>query len=127
MNYKLVNSTASAIILGVPLLVMCFYFGTDVQSHCLNITLLIMALLLGWLLGILASPYTSTEHRDFTAYTKAISAFISGFVVAKADKAIEHIFDPQTLGDATVLFRLALFIAGFLLALVITFVYRRYA
>lgn len=125
-NYKLFFSIGSALILGIPAVVICFFIGTDRQAYCLNIMVLIVALLLGWVVGILATPYTSTEKKVFTTYTKAISAFISGFAVAKADKAIEHFFDPQTLSDSVTLFRLALFVAGFLLSLLLTFVCRRY-
>lgn len=125
-NYKFFVSIASALVLGATAFVISFYFGTDTQAHCLNIILLIVALFLGWVTGILATPYSSTEQKDFTTYGKVISVFISGFVVAKADKAIEHIFDPQTLSDPVALFRLALFVVGFLLALILTFVCRRY-
>jgi hypothetical protein len=127
MNYKLIGSTTSTVILGAPLLVMTFYFGSTPQDHCLNIMLLIVALLLGWVLGILVTPYDGDEQKQFTNFSKAISAFISGFVVAKIDKLVEHILDPTVLADSLALFRLTLFVAGFLLALIITFIYRRYA
>jgi hypothetical protein len=127
LNYKIVWGTVSAACLGAPLPVLCFFFGSDKQAHYLNIILLILGLLLGWVIGILATPYTTSEDKKFTGYAKAISAFLSGFIIAKADKAIERLFEPQALTDPVVAFRLTMFAAAFLVALVITFIYRKYA
>lgn len=44
--------------------------------------------LLGWLMGVLLSPYKQ-EKELFEGYGKSIAAFITGFLVSKVDRIFE--------------------------------------
>jgi len=79
----------------------------------LNLALVICGGGAGWALGILVSPY-SGEESTFSEYGKAISTFLSGFVLAKLSQFISYALDNKLLTfDTTFLTRALLFTAPF--------------
>ena len=81
---------------------------------------------LGWLFGILLSPYSNDEGKKFTQYAKAFGVFASGYLVGKVDKVIEKMLEPDFILNSDHGFRVMAFMASVIIALVITFVFRRY-
>ncbi len=55
LNYKIIGSTIAAIALGVIILILCFFIGTDSKTIALNIATLVLGISVGWLIGILIS------------------------------------------------------------------------
>ncbi|MGH8610057.1 MAG: hypothetical protein ACREX9_22405 [Gammaproteobacteria bacterium] len=107
----------------IILFLSAWYLG---GNRAINFSVVVFGGVAGWILGILLSPKSKGEATQFSEYGKAISMFISGFLVAKIDilfnQAIQH-------GDAfSSLFagRLFLFGAAFGLGTLATFIGRRY-
>jgi len=108
----------------VGLAVVCCYCGMDVW---LNYALLFFGSLVGWVAGILATPDDPDQKRMFTAYAKAISLFVSGFIVAKVDRLFESATADGALPGPIVVGQLVIFGSAVLLGALFTFIGRKYA
>ena len=95
------------------------------QSYWMNILVLLFGGLLGWVTGILATPLDSNEKSQFSAYAAAISTFLTGFVVAKADKLFE-LTVANGVPSAMLFGQALIFGSAFLLGALFTFIGRRY-
>ena len=93
----------------------------------MNIALLVLGACAGWLVRTVVSPYNKREEEQFSSYTKVVTAFVSGYAVAKIDKAVEVIFSPDFLLQPVSGFRVIAFASAFLIAMLITFFFRRNA
>ncbi len=127
MNGKLWSAVVTATVLGSLLSILAFKIGTDQQTVCLNLTVLAVGTVFGWLLGILLSPYDTEEQKQFSIYAKAATVFISGYAVAKVDKLAEHVITPEFFTDPVSAFRVLSFVACMGLAMIVTSIFRRYA
>jgi hypothetical protein len=106
----------------IALLVIAFVVNAQ---WWLNLLCIIFGGTFGWIVGILTTPKTSVERRQFIRYGQAITAFASGFVVAKFDKAIESAIASRGINDVLIA-RLLLFGSAFCLGALFTFVGRRF-
>lgn len=88
--------------------------------------IVLLGLAVGWLFGILLSPYSAGEQEAFGEYAKAFGVFASGYLVGKADKVVEELFSPGFLIDSLHGFRTMAFVSAFLIGMITTFVFRRY-
>jgi uncharacterized membrane protein len=98
----------------------------NLQDAYLNLALLVLGLIIGWVLGILSAPYTKKEESQFAAYAKAASVFASGYLLAKIDSLATKILSPDVLTKPIAAFRFIAFIAAVLLAALITRTFRVY-
>ena len=114
-------------MLELNLFVCCFFIGSGAAAFAMNSAILVLGTSFGWLLGTIVSPYNPQEETQFATYTKAFSAFLSGYLVAKIDKIVEHLFSPEFLSAPEAAFRMILFLAAVVVATVFTFLNRRYA
>jgi uncharacterized membrane protein len=74
--------------LGAALCITCIWVAfrmPPADEWWLNLLLCLFGLVLGWSVGVLLSPMTKIEETRFTSYGKALSAFVTGFVVAKLE------------------------------------------
>jgi hypothetical protein len=113
-------------IMELELLVCCFVVASDRRGYAVNISILVLGTSLGWILGMAISPYDVKEKGDFGAYLKAVSAFFSGYLVAKIDPLARY-FEPMFRSTPDAGFRLILFFSALIVAMGMTFVNRRYA
>jgi hypothetical protein len=127
LNFKIIWSTVTACILGAVLIVLSFYLGNSSKEVAINIAVMVLGISLGWLIGIIISPYSVNEKKMFSEYTKAIGVFASGYLVGKIDRFIEALLRPDFILDSTIGFRFIAFISSLVIAIMITFVYRHYA
>ncbi len=127
MNSKIIASTTSAGFIGVTLVALCFYIEDGLQARALNLTVLVSAAAMGWLVGVLLSPYDAKEKKEFPKYSAAVSAFISGYLASKLDRALEQVFRPEILLSVVGGFRVLSGLAAFATAVLITYIYRTYA
>lgn len=129
MNYKLLGSLATAVCLAGTLLYLAVDFkaGTTVPPVTLNVMVVLLGIAFGWLFGILLSPYSEDEKNKFSEYAKAFGVFASGYLVGKTDKVVEELFKPDFILDSVHGFRVMAFVSAFLISLITTFVFRRYA
>lgn len=127
MNWKIVGSTVSATVLLAVLCALAFMTGGPKPTVEMNFAVLTLGASLGWIIGIIVSPYSTQEQTKFTALSKAVAAFASGYLVGKVDKLVEKLFDPAFALESVHGFRLLAFVSAFAIVMVLTFVYRRYA
>lgn len=113
-----------AAIVGVVSIVLTFMLG---GSGVVNWLLVIVAVLGGWSVGSLLSPWGKAEQRDFSRWATAITTFFSGYVIGKMDSIIQFFDKNGLLTQPLALRRYLLFAAWFLLAGIVAFATRRYA
>jgi len=89
----------------------------------LNFLLGIFGLALGWVLGMLLSPYIN-EQAKFSDYGKALSTFISGYGLARLGTVIDSYI--KTGIEDKILGRILIFSNSFVLMLLFVFVARMY-
>lgn len=129
MNYKIYGSTISAIIL-FGILLWCAQspaLAPTEKEFALHLSVMVLGITIGWIIGILSSPYGETEKEQFSTIVKGVTVFFSGYALAKVDPIITAILKPEAFSEPVVAFRVIAFLISFLLAVVITFVYRKYA
>lgn len=90
-------------------------------SITLNYLLVIFGGATGWAMGILLTPANTEEKTMFSEYGKALSAFFSGYVLAKLGPAWDKI-----TWDTTFFTRALLFLGSFSVFLLLLFVVRYY-
>src|SRR6516165_4218509 len=117
MNYKIVGSCASAGLLGLTLVILSFYIGAPAAVP-ISIAVIVVGTAVGWLLGLVVSPYSESEKTRFGGYARAFGVFASGYLVAKADKVLEKVFDPDFLLDSVHGFRTLSFATSLILGLI---------
>lgn len=100
--------------------------GRNAEDGYLNLAIILASVCSGWLLGTFISPKSEPEKQSFMTYGKAVSAFVSGYLVSKLDKVIEKILSPDTLAVPVVAFRLAGSIAAVISAVLVTYMIRAY-
>lgn len=124
--YKLITSAVAGLVIIGTLLYLCFYIAIDKDVLTLNIATLILGIAIGWLIGVLISPYNTDEQTQFLTYTRAISVFVSGYLIAKVDKVVERMLSPDYLFNTITAFRGMSLITAIVVAMLVTFVFRQY-
>jgi uncharacterized YccA/Bax inhibitor family protein len=127
MNWKIIGSSVFGLVLLVALVVLSYFVGETRVPIALNLTVLIFGATGGWIVGIVVSPYSTEEQSRFTALSKAVAVFGSGYLIGKVDKLVEKLLDPSLVLESVHGFRLLAGLSAFALVMVITFVYRQYA
>lgn len=125
-NYKLLGSAASGAVLVGSVAYLSYYVAADNKAAAFNLLIVALGLSLGWLSGILLSPYSDEEGKKFTQYAKAFGVFVSGYLIGKIDKVIEKMLEPAFILDSVNGFRIMAFVASVIIALVVAFAFRRY-
>ncbi|MEI7870390.1 MAG: hypothetical protein WCI11_21140 [Candidatus Methylumidiphilus sp.] len=110
------------IVLGMAAL----YITNEPIEIPINATIMILGLSLGWLCGTFMTPYNKTESEYVSSFTKAVSVFVSGYMVGKVDRVVEHILNPTFLISTVPAFRIMSFVASFIIALMLTYIFRQY-
>lgn len=100
-----------------------FYIALSQQAW-LSLLIWFLGGILGWISGIFLSPITSTQRDLFRDYGKAITAFISGFVLAKLDRLWESAVPEGEPVPELLSLNLLLFLIAFGLGFLLTFVGR---
>jgi hypothetical protein len=126
MNYKLIGSAVTAAVLAGAVVWGAFQFADNARSLATNLLVITLGAAMGWLLGIVLSPYTREEEQKFGDYAKAFAAFASGYLVGKLDKLFTDVLAPEFVFDPVRGVRVMAFLASLIISLVATFVFRRY-
>jgi hypothetical protein len=105
--------------LGVLALITCLVIASLMRPSgewWFNVLLCLFGMAAGWTIGVLLSPMTAKEETKFSGFAKALSAFLTGFVVAKFDLLLKNvsftITDPEVMVGRILLFATT-FIVGF--------------
>ena len=68
---------------------LAYRLGQDTKTYIINWLVCLLGALIGWILGILASPYDTNESQKFLTIGQSISVFLSGYVISKLDRFFE--------------------------------------
>ena len=105
--------------LGLAALITCLVIAALMRpagEWWFNVLLCLFGMGAGWTLGVLLSPMTTKEETKFAGFAKALSAFVTGFVVAKFDLLLKNfnftVTDPEVLVGRILLFATT-FVVGF--------------
>ena len=126
-QWKLIIANIAVFILGFILFYLVFSIGESKKDFNINLLVSCIGSILGWVTGVLISPYGADEERQFSNYTKIISAFISGYLVSKIDRIFEDIIKNDLYLQYLFLCRVFLFVSFFFLSILLVYMNRRYA
>ena len=115
-------------VLGGVAFFLCLIAAAIVPPNgWLQIVLCLFGGVVGWVIGIGATPLDETEDQRFTDFARAISAFVSGFAIAKLGVIGDTLAKKlgETGGDV-LLFRTLLFGTCLLLGFLFTVINRLY-
>lgn len=90
-----------------------------------NLAVIVLGLSAGWLLGIFISPYEG-EESHFKELGAAVTAFLSGYILSKADGAITKLLSADQVIRPVSGFRMMAGLTSLILALIMTYVGRTY-
>jgi hypothetical protein len=127
MSRHLKLSIGFAALLLAITFVLCWLIGSDAESHYINVAVFVFSWALGWLLGTMIAPYDSGEATLFTRVSKAISAFLSGYLLAKIDDLTKALFDPGFILQPLPGFRAMEFISVTTIVMIVVFFARKYS
>lgn len=91
----------------------------------LSLLLLLCAIVLGWVSGMLLSPYKG-EESQFAGIVKGISAFASGYLLSKFDQPFSKAIAEGVLFTSPIFKHGLLFTTAMLLTALVVFVNRLY-
>ncbi len=125
------NSTPGAILTivnsgGVYLIVLAAsaQYASTTVDFAYNVSAATFGLAMGWVLGIVISPGSEEEASEFSILTKAVSTFLTGYVLANLKGITQH--DVWTfLSRPGVAFRLLIGTACCFSTVAVVFVSRR--
>lgn len=112
--------------LGGLIYIACFViaFRMRPEEWWLNLLLCFFGGIVGWTVGVFLSPMTPGQKDAFAGYGKALSVFVSGFVIGKFDVIVKAFGGTLDIHDVVSIGRLLLFGTTFFLGFQFTFVAR---
>lgn len=117
---------AAFYILGLFVLVVLNYIKEEnISETVFTVLLILFGGALGWLFGVVVSPYTKDEESRFSKYAGAVSVFASGYLTAKIDPLVDKILHPDFI-DTSSIVRILMFFTAFLVSLLWTHASRSY-
>lgn len=117
--------SAYSIVFIFVFIISMLYEGSY-EEKLMNLTLGLLGGVVGYLMGAVISPYDIKEKEEFTIYTRAVSLFISGYLLGKIDHLMSLLFSQEFFSNKLFAFRFALFFLSLIGIIVVTFVYRKY-
>ena len=126
LYWKVIGTLLTAGAILVTLIVLSFFVKEKEDDKWLNLATIVLGLCIGWMFGMYISPYGKGEELKFAEYATAVSAFVSGYLVAKIDGLITKLLSPEQVLQPVAGFRL---IAGFstlIVTMLVTYVVRAY-
>ena len=122
-NPKLVVSFSFCGVLAATIIYLLIEFKDHLTTEAA-----LLGAAMGWASGILLAPYES-ERKAFQRYSKAVAGFISGFLLAKADRVFELYMDEkhrELLVDPVIGQRAGVLLAAFFTTAITVFLARTY-
>jgi hypothetical protein len=113
-------------VLGALMYIACFViaFRMRPEEWWLNLLWTFFGGIVGWSVGVLLSPMTQSQKDAFAGYGKALSAFVSGFVIAKLEVLLKPFGGTLDIHNTVFIGRILLFGTTFFLGFQFTFVAR---
>jgi uncharacterized membrane protein YqaE (UPF0057 family) len=125
--WMIITTNISGILIGITLIYLAYWLGVGNQNYLLNWLVCLLGIVIGWSIGLMVSPASEGESHRFSGLAKALSAFLSGYILSKLDRVIEvFLQQPDRFFQEIFLIKLALFLTAFFLGLVVVYVNRIY-
>lgn len=124
MNVKLRVTAGIAGVFGLILLGAAVATGQTGTDEWNSVALLVLGASSGWLIGTVASPYDRSEKDEFRLYARAFLTFVSGYAASQIKEVLKLL--SARLSDPVSQFRVVGTASAFIIALLVTFIFRRY-
>jgi len=122
-------TTISSTVILVSLLFALWRLTPSIGGNvATNQLLVVLGMILGWLIGLFAAPFTEIDRKDFSALGQAIYAFVTGYLVSKIDRFLERMLFRDGKEPVELVWKQAALFAGVVVtAALLHFTWRRYA
>ena len=117
---------AVAVFLLLIGLAFVMHLSPKYSEFALSAIVAVTGLTLGWLLGFLASPYTTAEEKRFARYAATISAFFSGYLLSKIEPWLTAVVEAGKGGNRVIAARVLIFVGCATVGAISMYVYRLY-
>ena len=117
----------SAAFFAIALIVFAYKIGPESNVYPVTYLICLAGCILGWLIGMLTSPYNLEDENKLGKFSKLIGTFLSGYILSKFDRVIENIINPTSMLIPLIGLRVLLFGCFFCLMWIVVFVFRQYA
>jgi hypothetical protein len=122
-----VSSLIFLFLLACALLGTAVWLPKSFEGVIVNLLVMIIGALAGWVCAIVVTPYSVSEASKFGSVAKAVSAFLSGYVLSKLDRFLEKVlFGAGGIPTAESWQMLGLFVGAFLIGFLAIFTSRAY-
>ena len=82
---------------------------------------------IGWLIGVLSSPFSKSEKKSFNQIRTAIIGFLSGYFFSKIEPVFSWAFEhPELITTDDTILRLLIFVSGGIFGFIYMLIYRKY-
>jgi hypothetical protein len=125
------NDVVTAALVSVALYSGLVWFARVHEGGRLNGPLILGGILgaaIGWVAGILASPYNASEKGSFAELSKLIYGFLTGYVISKLDPIISNVLAVPKEGEfqSHAMVFAAFVLSSFMIAVALTYISRSY-
>ena len=126
INYNLASTVISGFIIGAALIILAYLIGKDPKEYPITYLICICGYILGWITAIISTPMNSSDATKISRFTGVIGTFFSGYILSKADRLLDDMFNPDHIFTTLTGGRILLFTCCFGLTFIIVFYYRQY-
>jgi hypothetical protein len=123
--YRGLETTAITVATVVAFFVLGYLLIRETDVRWLAYSLMLLAIMVGYIVGLLLTPYTKREQGDFEKILKALSLFLSGFLLSKLEPVFKSMASATTFKPDQVFLPVS-FAGCFLASCIAVFVYRKY-
>jgi len=117
------------VVLAILLVVARLVHGSwTKEGFAISLLIGTSGVVIGWLIGLLLTPYTKREEKKFTVYTSGLTGLVSGYVFTKIiDPTLTHLFkDGAILENSVYGANLLIFAAALIASVISSYAYREY-
>jgi uncharacterized membrane protein len=124
-NYKVISTAIFALAFAIVLIVLVILSESTADQE-ITFILCTAGSVLGWLIGIVTTPYGAEDKDKIYNFSKMAGTFISGYLLSKVNKILDDLMEPTKILSYLVGVRFVLFICFFIISYIVVFVFRIY-
>lgn len=128
-NGKMMDVTVTAVTAFVFTLLMFYFAWTYKGGELLQILILsgTFGATLGWLAGVMATPYSVKEEQRLSRISTVIYGFLSGYALSKLDTLLTSmLFRPESADFKTNWVLVTIFLTSGVISFLVTYTNRSY-
>lgn len=124
-NYKVISTAVFAFFFA-GILVYLIIRSESETDQLMTFILCTAGCVLGWLVGIVTTPYGAEDKDKITNFSKMAGTFISGYLLSKVNKILDDLMAPNKILSTLAGPRFVLFLSFFIITYITVFVFRIY-